>query len=404
MNPPSTTRLKLRLSPAAEKAVRQGHPWIYANRVRQQNRTGDAGEFAVVYDRRDRFLAIGLYDPDSPIAVRVVHAGSPVQIDDPWWTARMAQPLRKRRELFAGQSTTGYRCINGESDGWPGLILDRYADCAVLKLYSAAWFPHVERIVGLIQTELQPGHLVLRLSRNSEDAAAKYNLHDGKVLCGTDLKNPVVFEENGLRFEADILRGQKTGFFLDQRDNRKRVGELATGRDVLNVFSHAGAFSVYAAAGGARSTADLDISELALQAADRNMELNKGNGRIAACPHETIKADAFQWLSTQPSPRYDLIITDPPSLAKRESEKEGALAAYEQLAMEGLRLLRPGGILVSASCSSHVGADEFFELARNAARRSRVRTSELKTTRHAGDHPATIPEAHYLKCIYLKKI
>jgi 23S rRNA (cytosine1962-C5)-methyltransferase len=283
------------------------------------------------------------------------------------------------------------------------LILDRYADCAVLKLYSPVWFPHLERIVGLIKGELQPNHLVLRLSRNSEEAAAAMGFHDGKLMFDAGLKNPVVFVENGLWFEADVLRGQKTGFFLDQRDNRKRVGELAAGRDVLNVFSHAGAFSVYAAAGGARSTADLDISEHALQAAARNVKLNSANAKIASCPHRTIKADAFDWLSSQADSSYDLIIIDPPSLAKRELEKEGAINAYQQLAREGFRLLRPGGIFVSASCSSHVSADEFFEIARHAARQSRAPVSEFATTLHAADHPAAIPEAHYLKCIFLKK-
>ena len=132
----SRPKLKLRLSPAAEKAVRQGHPWVYADRVRDPSRSGDAGELAIIYDRRDRFLGIGLYDPDSPIAVRVLHTGSPVTLDDGWWRNHFKCPLEKRRLLFDDETTNGYRCVNGESDGWPGLVLDRYADTLVLKLYT----------------------------------------------------------------------------------------------------------------------------------------------------------------------------------------------------------------------------------------------------------------------------
>lgn len=396
-------KLKLRVSPAAEKAVRRGHPWVFADRIRERNRDGSAGELAVIYDRNDRFLAIGLYDPDSPIAVRVLQAGAPIQLDDAWWHDRIRAPLENRFALFEGRGTTGYRCINGESDGWPGLVLDRYEECAVLKVYSACWLPHRDRLRVLIDHHLHPRHLVLRLSRNIRQAAEGLHLSDGQMLQGGAVSNPVVFRENGLSFEADVLRGQKTGFFLDQRDNRQRVRELSRGRDVLNVFSHAGGFSVYAAAGGATSTVDLDISGHALDAARRNMILNRNKPNVSSCAHNTVKADAFEWLARQPASGFDLVVIDPPSLARRESEKPGAITAYKNLADAGIRLLRPGGILVSASCSAHVAAEEFFDTVRQVARRSTEPVRELQTTQHAPDHPATIPEAHYLKCIFLKR-
>lgn len=401
-NPPvNAGRLKLRLTPAAERAVRGGHPWVYADRIKEINRPGAAGELAIAYDRHDRFMAIGLYDPDSPIALRVLHTGEPVQLDDVWWCEHLAVPLRERARLF-DDATTGYRCVNGESDGWPGLVLDRYAGCYVLKLYTAGWFPHLERVAGLIRDQCQPGSLVLRLSRNIRVAADARGLGDGQVLRGEPVTGPVQFREHGKLFEADVIRGQKTGCFLDQRENRRMVGELAQGRDVLNVFSHAGAFSVYAATGGAKSSTDLDLSAHALAAAKRNFALNTADPAVRACRHETIQADAFQWLATNSRPAYDLVIIDPPSLAKREADKAGALAAYEQLASSGARLLRPGGILVAASCSAHVPADEFFSLVRRAVRAAPVPFMELRTTGHAPDHPARIPEAEYLKCIYLR--
>jgi 23S rRNA (cytosine1962-C5)-methyltransferase len=214
------------------------------------------------------------------------------------------------------------------------------------------------------------------------------------------LSNPIIFLENGLRFEADVLRGQKTGFFLDQRDNRRHVGDLAKGRSVLNLFSYSGGFSLYAARGGATRVVSLDISEHALAAARRNFALNQDVPAVAQCPHETLQADAFLWLQKNPAERFDLIIIDPPSLAKRESEKPDAIAAYTKLIESGIARLHKNGILVAASCSAHVTAEEFFTLARATAQKSARSFTELRTTRHPPDHPATYPEGEYLKCIY----
>lgn len=197
------------------------------------------------------------------------------------------------------------------------------------------------------------------------------------------------------------MRGQKTGFFLDQRENRRLVGELAAGRDVLNAFSFSGGFSLYAARGGARRVTDLDISPHAPAAAGRNFTLNRHLPSVAAAAHETVQADAFDWL-VAPGPKFDLVVLDPPSLAKREAERVGAVAAYRRLASLGLARLRPGGVLVTASCSAHVSAEEFFGAVRDALRRGGRRFEELRTTGHPPDHPATFPEAHYLKCLYAR--
>lgn len=423
------TRLRLRVSAAAEAALRGGHPWLFADSIREQNRPGAAGELAVVYDRKDRFLAIGLFDPDSPIRMRALHVGKPVTLDREWWRERLRASIERRRGLFDPQ-TNGYRCIHGEGDGWPGLVLDRYGSVFVLKLYSAAWLPRLEEISRLIGEESQPAQLVLRLSRNIQEVALKFDRAEGIMIpergaspwgskkVGTTSErtapNPspsadfdqargvATFLETGLRFEADVVRGQKTGFFLDQRENRRRVESLAADRDVLNAFSFSGAFSLYAARGGARSVTDLDISRHALESARRNFGLNQANAAVARCAYEGVQADTFDWLEKNSRPRFDLVILDPPSLAKRESERAGAIRAYGKLALGGIQVLRPGGVLVAASCSAHVTAEEFFDAVRQAATRSRRRFEEMTTTRHPPDHPATIPEAQYLKCVYLK--
>jgi 23S rRNA (cytosine1962-C5)-methyltransferase len=395
---PSRASLRLRVTAAAESIVRRGHPWVFAQSVREQNRPGVTGELAVIFDRADRFLAVGLFDAQSPIRVRVLHAGKPQRIDPAWWQQRAARAFALREGLFDAQ-TTDFRCINGENDGWPGLVLDQYADTRVLKLYTAAWLPRLNEIAELLKGE---GRLVLRLSRNIQPQALDgFGLKEGQILHGAPLDGPVIFLENGLRFEADVVRGQKTGFFLDQRENRRKVESLAEGRSVLNMFSYSGGFSLYAARGGAGNVHSLDISEYALAAARRNFALNHDHPSVARCHHETIQADAFVWLQQAPEQRFDLIIIDPPSMAKRESEKPDALVAYSRLIQACIARSNQNGILVAASCSAHVSADEFFSAARLAAQKSGRRFNELQTTRHPPDHPATFPEGEYLKCIYL---
>jgi 23S rRNA (cytosine1962-C5)-methyltransferase len=400
-NMSTATRLRLRITAAAASAVRSGHPWVFSDSVRELNRAGQTGELAVIYDRKNRFLAVGLFDPDSPIRVRILHTGKPQTIDHAWWQARLKQAIARRRDLFDAQ-TTGYRLIHGESDGWPGLVLDRYDATLVLKLYTAAWLPRLDDTLVLLKVNVPCECVVLRLSRNIQVAAENQFQHsDGQVLHGLPPTGPVVFLESGLRFEADVLRGQKTGFFLDQRENRREVETLARGRRVLNAFSFSGGFSVYAARGGAAAVTDLDISAHALAAAQRNFALNQNFPGVAACHHDTAQGDAFEWLAASAA-KFDLVVLDPPSLARRATEREGAQRAYERLATMGIARLAPGGILVAGSCSAHVPAEEFFEVVRRAAAKSGRKFAELKTLRHPPDHPATFKEAEYLKVIYLK--
>jgi 23S rRNA (cytosine1962-C5)-methyltransferase len=400
--PSAPSPLRLRVTAVAESVLRAGHPWLFADSIREQNRAGQSGDLAVIYDRDDRFLALGLYDAESPIRVRVLHVGKPQLVERAWWSQRLQEALERRRDLFDEQ-TTGFRCVNGESDGWPGLVLDRYDTTLVLKLYTAAWLPRLEEIAGVIAERLQPERLVLRLSRNVQQIAKeRFGKTDGTLLTGAPLTEPVVFLETGLRFEAEVIRGQKTGFFLDQRENRRRVEGLARGRTVLNAFSFSGGFSLYAARGGAPSVTDLDLSAHALAAAERNFGLNQTNPAVAACRHEGVQAEAFEWLSGNPARRFDLIVLDPPSLAKREAERAGAIRAYSRLAGLGLSHLSDGGILVACSCSAHVTAEEFFQAVRQTAGQSGRKFEELETARHAPDHPARFKEAEYLKAIFLR--
>lgn len=378
--------LRLRLRPTAESIVRGGHPWVFAESIKEQNRPGTAADLAVIFDRNDKFLAIGLYDPDSPIRVRILHTGKPIQIDAAFWKSRFETALAKRA---FDQNTNGYRVINGENDGFPGLVLDRYNDTFVMKLYTAVWFHHYGELIRCITTLPQCERLVLRLSRNIQTCAKE------DILFGPPLNEPIQFLENGIRLEADVIRGQKTGFFLDQRENRAIVETLSRGRHVLNAFSFSGGFSLYAARGGAESVSDLDISAHALASAKRNFALNP----FTSTRHESIQTNAFDYLAQKPSRKFGLIILDPPSLAKREQEKQGALNAYRQLAQNAIPWLDKNGILVAASCSAHVTPEDFFQTITALAGRHGLK--EFRRTENPLDHPATFPEARYLKCIYL---
>jgi 23S rRNA (cytosine1962-C5)-methyltransferase len=234
-------------------------------------------------------------------------------------------------------------------------------------------------------------------------AAGEYGRREGDVLLGEPVTGPVEFLESGIRFEAEVLKGQKTGFFLDQRDNRRCVGTLSAGAQVLNAFSFSGGFSLHAARGGAVRVVDVDISSHALASARRNMDLNRHLPGVAAARHESVQADVFDWLAASERPEFDVVILDPPSLARREADREAAIAAYGRLAGLGWGRVRPGGVLLAASCSAHVSAEEFFSVVRAAIGRNGGRFTEMQTAGHPPDHPAVFPEAHYLKAIYLRR-
>lgn len=399
---PSGKRIALRLQPAVERAIRHGHPWLFENGIKQQSQDGRSGDLAVIFDRKRRFLAIGLYDPASPIRVRILARGKPTQIDAAWFLGQLQTAAALRAPLLQ-TNTTGYRLLHGENDGLPGLIIDRYDSTFVLKLYTTAWMPHLPQILRGLITISQPERIVLRLSRFVQrQTDSLYGFTEGQLLLGKPLDGPVRFLENGLVFAADVVQGQKTGFFLDQRDNRAKVERLAAGKRVLNVFAYTGGFSLYAARGGANEVVSLDISKPALSDAVQNFALNQANQQIAAAKHALLAGDAFEEMKrlVANGRSFNMVIIDPPAFAKRQDEVEGAMAAYGRLLRLGLRLLQPGGILVMASCSSRISADSFFGLVHRVAREVKRPLQEIERTGHALDHPIGFPEGAYLKCLF----
>ncbi|PIE80225.1 MAG: 23S rRNA (cytosine(2499)-C(5))-methyltransferase [Chloroflexi bacterium] len=392
----------MHMTAAAERAIRQGHPWVYDTGIARMKGNGRSGDIAILFSRKNKFLAVGLYDPHGPIRVRVLHQGSPATIDAAWWQTQLMQAAQVRAPLLATQ-TDGYRLVHGENDGFPGLVIDRYGQTFVMKLYTSAWVPHVPALVNSLRQVVQPKRIVLRLNRSMLNYPDElFGLQEGDVLWGEPVAGVVLFQENGLWFAADVVAGQKTGFFLDQRENRARVEALAMGKSVLNVFAYSGGFSLYAARGGATEVASLDMSEPALQAAAYNFTLNLGNPNVAAAKHELLLGDAFvQMEALMANGRsFDMVIIDPPAFAKKQAEVERALGAYRRLVKLGVAVLRPGGTLVMASCSSRVSAAAFFELVVETARKQKRPLRQIERTRHALDHPIAFAEGAYLKCLF----
>lgn len=397
-------RIALQVTRDAERQLRSGHPWLFGDAITKASHAGAVGDLAVVFDQKRRFVAIGLYDPTSPIRLRVLQQGTPATIDQAWLQQQIVLAAALRVPLVASGQTTGYRLIYGENDGLPGVVVDRYAATLVVKLYTAAWIPQLLDLLTALLAVQPAERIVLRLSRNlQQEPAVLYGITDGMVL-GAALDGPVCFLENGLTFEADPIHGQKTGFFLDQRENRARVEGLAGGKRVLNVFAYNGGFSLYAARGGATTVASLDLSRPALAAAERNFALNQHDPQVAATAHQLLIGDAFallQQLATD-RVRYDLVIIDPPAFAKRQSEVERALHAYAQLTRLGLHVLQPGGTLVLASCSSRVTAAAFVANAQQAAAQAGRPLDIFDQTAHPLDHPVRFAEGAYLKCLYAR--
>jgi 23S rRNA (cytosine1962-C5)-methyltransferase len=403
---PGRRNLAVRITKDAARHVRSGHPWIFdaaVTSVRGGERgdgVGAPGDLAVVFDDDRRFMAVGLWDPGSPIRVKVLHHGDPEPIDAGFWERRLTGAVARRGDLVASTASTACRLVHGENDGLPVVVVDHYGATAVLKVYSPAWFPHLGALLDALRAAVGPDAVVLRLAR-SVQAGETFGLTDGTTIAGPAPDGPVRFHEHGLAFDADVVRGQKTGHFLDQRDNRALVGNRSRGARVLDLFSCTGGFTVHAAAGGADRVHSVDLSRYAVDATTHNLGLNRDLPAVAACRHRGTVGDAFEVMEAlaRDGERYDLVVVDPPSFASKQSDVPNALRAYGRLTALAVALVRPGGTLFQASCSSRVPADRFVDQVRRAAVGAGADLRVEHITGHAVDHPVGFPEGAYLKAV-----
>jgi len=389
--------IAIKLKPAAQKKVKQGHPWIFDGGITKQSKAGTTGDVCVIFDKTtNKFLALGLLDLESPIRIKVI-SRTKVTVGKEWLKQMVVKAYALRAPLLA-TDTDSYRLINGESDGLPGCIIDIYNQVMVIKFYSGIWSRYFEDLLEVLQEVIPVTAIVLRLSRLLERQNA-YPYQNGQVIYGQLPSETIIFKEHGIRFSANVIKGHKTGYFLDHRANRRKVGLLAKGKSVLDVFAYAGGFSVHALVGGATEVTSLDISKQALDLAKENAALNDFTGT-----HQVLAGDAFVLLQNMSQQRksFDLVVIDPPSFAKADIEVSKAKISYQRLARLGPQLTNNGGILVMASCSSRVVADDFFDIIETEMRKNGVRFERLERTFHDVDHPIGFKEGAYLKTGYYR--
>jgi 23S rRNA (cytosine1962-C5)-methyltransferase len=392
---------RLPLQKDLARHLRAGHPWVFRKAVERAPRSLPAGAIVDVVEG-ERFVARGYYDPHSAISVRILTREPAEGIDGAFWRRRVARALALRRELVHG--TTGYRLLHGESDGLPGVVADRYDRFAVLKLYSAGLTPHRGAIVEALREaagDLAGVYGRDEIPHDEEDDGAAAQ---GRVLWGEEPPERIAIDEHGTRLLVDVRRGQKTGTFLDQRENRRLVRELAAGRaEALNCFSYTGGFSVAAALGGAKHVVSVDVDRDAIALA---RDIFRENG-LDPADHAFAAEDAFELLARykREGRRFDLVVCDPPAFAKSQKAVEAALAGYASLNRAALAVLSPGGLLVTASCSARVSADQFYDAVKEAAFKARVELQLVEERRQPPDHPVSpqFREGRYLKCLVYRR-
>ena len=391
----SEAKIQLRLKAGREKQILRGSAWVFSGAIEETDGAGPAGEVVDVFDVEGEWIGRGLWHPEADMAVRMFTQDPKEVLNEAFFRGRVRRAVAMRHRLFGTSSdwasTTAYRMVFSEADGLSGLIADQYADVVALHVGGKVWEPWLPAVVD----ELKAATGASCVSVRAEGEAVK---REGlsENLGGDVAPDAVTIRENGFIFEAGLAGGQKTGFYLDQRENRRKVAAYARGRDVLSAYCYTGAFEVCAAHAGAKSVMGWDSSEPALAQARRHHELNP-----SGVPATYEAADVPQRLRLARDSResWDLIVLDPPRLVTRREGLEKGLRAYKDVNLLAMKLLRPGGILATFSCSGLVDMAEFRKMVGWAAHDSERRVRILETLGQPADHPIPVeaPECEYLK-------
>ena len=388
-----TPPIKLKLARDLTKHLKRGNPWVFSDALLERPKR-PAGTLAHLYSPKDEFLGTGYYCPHINLSFRMLILGER-KFTEEHVRERLARALALKRHLYRPGVQDSFRLVNGEGDELPGLVIDVYATVAVIKLDGEAansfWHP-----ASLAQWLMSSG-LSLKsvyLKRRNNEAEKGELLVDGGVELST-----LQFFENGVRFETHLIDAAKTGFFLDQRDNRQLVGELAQGKTLLNLFGYTGGFSVFAGKGGASEVTTVDIAPQAIEASKLNWQLNE----LSPEKHHAICADAFAWLKEAQAQkkRWDFVLTDPPSFAPNAKAVESAREAYINVFSDSIKLVAPKGLFAASSCSGHIGFELFVELVRESLSKARRKGRVVVVRGQPEDHswPLALEEMRYLKFV-----
>ncbi|MHB1317121.1 MAG: class I SAM-dependent rRNA methyltransferase [Anaerolineae bacterium] len=387
--------ITVRLKQGRERALENRHPWVFSGAIAGVDDTATPGDTVMIADAQGVHRAWGYYNPRSQIAVRILSWEVTEAIDRSFLRRRLEQAIARRQALPGLADTNACRLVNAESDGLPGLIVDCYDDWLVLQSLTAGIERLKDDIADLLMEIVQPRGIY---ERSDVDVRPREGLTDQSgALRGEIPEGPVTIEEQGRLFHVDLIRGHKTGFYLDQRENRARVAAYCSGGEVLNAFSYTGGFGVYAGTAGAHRILNLDSSADALRAAEEHMVLNN----VPAGRCESVAGDAFRVLRTfrDQVRRFDLIVLDPPKFAFSQAQLPSATRGYKDINLQAMHLLRPGGILATFSCSGAVDESLFQKIVFGASVDAGRDVQILERLGQAADHPVLLsfPEAAYLK-------
>jgi 23S rRNA (cytosine1962-C5)-methyltransferase len=385
------------LKPGREKSVLNRHPWIFSGAISGVDGQPSAGDLVAVHDSEGAFLAWGYFNRQSQITVRLLSWNRDEPIDDSFWSGRLAQSLAAReRPGLSAPKTTAWRLVYAESDGIPGLVVDRYENWLVAQFLTAGTDVRKQELARMLAELVPEAEGVYE--RSDVEVREKEGLapSDGPLLGGMP-PDELIIRENGLQFPVDVRSGHKTGFYLDQRENRALLEHYVAGADLLNCFAYTGGFGVYAARGGAGQITHVETSADALSTAERTMALNG----FANVPSSYVEADVFQELRRyrDSGREFDLIVLDPPKFAHSRRGINRAARGYKDINWLAMRLLKPGGILFTFSCSGVISADLFQKILFGAALDAGRDVKIIGRMTQAADHPVllTFPEAEYLK-------
>ena len=381
------------LKPTKERRVLSGHPWVFQSDIDRAEKGVQPGDVVTVVSARGRPLGQALYNSNSQITLRML-TDRETDIDAAFIKSRVRQAIGLRRQLGL---LGACRLINAESDGLPAVIVDQYGDILSIQVLSLGMARFQSDILEALVEELQPVGI---WERNDVPVRLLEGMEQQTGLLYGSVPDQVQILENGIKILVDVKQGQKTGYFLDQRENRAALAPFCPGARVLDICTHTGSFALHAAHYGAKDVTAVDISELALGQAYENARAN-GFSNI-----NFIVANAFDYLRAQSDAgeRYDLIILDPPAFAKNKASLKGAIKGYKEINLRALKMLPPGGVLVTCSCSQNMLPDLFRDTIQQAANDARVRIQLLDWRGPARDHPTlpAAPETHYLKCAILR--
>ncbi|MCK7505232.1 MAG: class I SAM-dependent rRNA methyltransferase [Desulfobacterales bacterium] len=381
-----------------EAALLRGHPWVFSGAIDNVKGKPSDGDVVLARDSRGQMLALGFFNSKTDISFRVLSRDCDKAVDAAFWNERVHAAFRLRQRLI-NTTTNAYRLINAEGDGCPGLIVDVYNDTLAISITTAGMEKQKQNILDALIFHLKPARIYEQSAGRSRGLEG---LEERKgFIYGEDHTGTVRVMENGYSFDVDFISGQKTGFFLDQRVNREKLGALSDGATVLNCFCYTGAFSIYCAAGGAKKVVSLDISKSACAAALEHMRLNG----FSIEDHPVIDADVFQYLRDMRE-SFDLIILDPPAFAKTKRDVPKASRGYKEINMQAMKHLVRGGMLATFSCSNFIEEDLFYKIVQGAARDAQADLQLLARLEAGPDHPLGLghPEGRYLKGLLVRKL